>query len=64
MKDLGEVDTILGIKVKRTGNQISLSQSHYIKKILTKFQHLNIKKFNTPFDSSVKLSLNYGRTVA
>nr|KAJ0199823.1 hypothetical protein LSAT_V11C600321130 [Lactuca sativa] len=64
MKDLGEVDTILGIKVKRTGGQISLSQSHYIEKILTKFQHLNIKEFNTPFDSSVKLKVNYGRAVA
>nr|KAJ0214235.1 hypothetical protein LSAT_V11C400171660 [Lactuca sativa] len=59
-----EVDTILGIKVKRTGGQISLSQSHYIEKILTKFQHLNIKEFNTPFDSSVKLKVNYGRAVA
>ena len=58
MKDLGEVDTILGIKVKRTGSQISLSQSHYIEKILTKFQHLNIKEFNTPFKSNVKLSMN------
>nr|KAJ0204663.1 hypothetical protein LSAT_V11C500280120 [Lactuca sativa] len=64
MKDLGEVDTILGIKVKRTGGQISLSQSHYIEKILTKFQHLNIKEFNTPFDSSVKLKVNSGRAVA
>ncbi|KAJ9566879.1 hypothetical protein OSB04_002845 [Centaurea solstitialis] len=60
MKDLGEVDTILGIKVKRTGSQISLSQSHYIEKILTKFQHLNI----TPFDSCVKLGANSGRAVA
>nr|KAJ0190715.1 hypothetical protein LSAT_V11C800406370 [Lactuca sativa] len=64
MKDLGEVDTILGIKVKRTGGQISLSQSHYIEKIMTKFQHLNIKEFNTPFDSSVKLKVNFGRAVA
>nr|KAJ0201752.1 hypothetical protein LSAT_V11C600334860 [Lactuca sativa] len=64
MKDLGEVDTILGIKVKRTGGQISLSQSHYIDKILTKFQHLNIKEFNTPFNSSVKLKVNSGRAVA
>ena len=59
IKDLGEVDTILGIKVKRTDGQISLSQSHYIE-ILTKFQHLNIKEFNTPFDSSVKLNVNSG----
>ncbi|KAJ9536586.1 hypothetical protein OSB04_un000235 [Centaurea solstitialis] len=64
MKDLGEVDTILGIKVKRIGSQISLSQSHYIEKILTKFQHLNIKEFNTPFDSCVKLGANSGRAVA
>jgi hypothetical protein len=64
MKDLGEVDTILGIKVKRNGSQISLSQSHYIEKILTKFQHLNIKEFNTPFDSSLKLDVNSGRAVA
>ncbi|KAJ9551062.1 hypothetical protein OSB04_015107 [Centaurea solstitialis] len=64
MKDLGEVDTILGIKVKRSESQFSLSQSHYIEKILTKFQHLNIKEFNTPFDSSMKLDKNSGRAVA
>ena len=63
MKDRGEVDTILGIKVKRTRSQISLSQSHYIEKILTKFQHLNIKEFNTPFESSVKLGVNSGRAL-
>ncbi|KAJ9547390.1 hypothetical protein OSB04_019933 [Centaurea solstitialis] len=42
MKDLGEIDTILGIKFRRSESEISLSQSHYIEKILTKFQHLNI----------------------
>ncbi|KAJ9562187.1 LOW QUALITY PROTEIN: hypothetical protein OSB04_007347 [Centaurea solstitialis] len=47
MKDLGEVDTILGIKVKRSESEISLNQSHYIEKILTKFQHLNIKVLGT-----------------
>ncbi|GJY38379.1 retrovirus-related pol polyprotein from transposon TNT 1-94, partial [Tanacetum coccineum] len=64
MKDLGEVDTILGVKVRRTNNQISLSQSHYINKILTKFRHLDIKECNTPFDTSVKLEANSGRAVA
>ncbi|KAL7582589.1 uncharacterized protein LOC128128996 [Lactuca sativa] len=64
MKDIGEVDTILGIKVKTTCGQISLSQSHYIEKVLKKFQHLNIKEFITPFDSSVKLNVNSGRAVA
>ena len=64
MKDIGEVDTIVGIKVKSSESQISLSQSHYKDKILTKFQHLNIKEFNTPFDSTVKLQKNSGRVVA
>ncbi|GKE92365.1 retrovirus-related pol polyprotein from transposon TNT 1-94 [Tanacetum coccineum] len=64
MKDLGEVDTILRIKVKRTNDQISLSQSHYIEKILTKFQHLHIKESNVPFEPSVHLKKNSGRVVS
>ncbi|GJZ29427.1 retrovirus-related pol polyprotein from transposon TNT 1-94 [Tanacetum coccineum] len=64
MKDLGEVDTILGIKVKRTNDQISLSQSHYIEKILTKFQDLHIKESNIPFEPSVHLEKNSGRVIA
>ena len=34
MKDLGEADVILGIKIIRDGNHIGLSQSHYIEKVL------------------------------
>lgn len=64
MKDLNEVDTILGIKVKRDNKQVTLSQAHYIDKILTKFSHLGIKGYNTPYDSSVKLTANTGRAVA
>nr|GEX52863.1 zinc finger, CCHC-type [Tanacetum cinerariifolium] len=64
IKDLGEVVTILGIKVKRTNDQICLSQSHYIEKILTKFQHLHIKESNVPFEPSVHLEKNSGRGVA
>nr|GEV77999.1 hypothetical protein [Tanacetum cinerariifolium]GEV80623.1 hypothetical protein [Tanacetum cinerariifolium] len=63
MKDLGEVDIILGIKVKRTNDQISLSQSHYIEKILTKFQQLHKKESNLPFEPSVHLEKNSGRAV-
>ena len=40
MKDLGQVDTILGIKVKRNSGGYVLSQSHYIEKVLNKFSHL------------------------
>ena len=39
MKDLNEVDTILGIKTKRHSEGFSLCQSHYVEKVL---QRLNI----------------------
>jgi hypothetical protein len=46
MKDLDEVNTILGIKVKKHSSGYALNQSHYIKKMLDKFKHLNIKEAN------------------
>ncbi|RVW24418.1 Retrovirus-related Pol polyprotein from transposon TNT 1-94 [Vitis vinifera] len=64
MKDLGEVDTILGIKVKRNSGGYALNQTHYIEKVVSKFSHLKIKDANTPFDSSIKLEKNDGRSVA
>ena len=39
MKDMGEADVILGIRIKREQEQILLSQSHYIEKILSRFNH-------------------------
>jgi hypothetical protein len=64
MKDLKEVDTILGIKVKKHSGGYALCQSHYIEKILLKFQYLGIKEVTTPYDSTVKLIENSGRVVA
>jgi len=64
MKDLGEVDTILGIKVNKHSGGYSLCQSHYIEKVLLKFNYLKFKEANTPYDSSIKLLENSGRVVA
>ena len=64
MKDLNEVDTILGVKVKRHSGGFALFQSHYIEKVLSKFSHLNSKEANTPYDVSSKLTENNGREVA
>jgi hypothetical protein len=64
MKDLDEVDTILGIKVKKHSSGYALNQSHYIEKMLDKFKYLNIKEANTPFDSSMKLNYYCDKTVA
>jgi hypothetical protein len=63
MKDLNEVDTILGIKVKKHSGGYALCQSHYIEKVLLKFKHIGIKEVNTPFDSSIKLNDNSGRAI-
>ena len=39
MKDLNEIDTILGIKIKRHSEGFTLCQSHYVEKVI---QDLNI----------------------
>lgn len=59
MKDMDEVDAILGIY----GGYV-LCQSHYIEKNLNKLNHLGFKEYNIPFDSHIKLVNNYGRAVA
>ena len=64
MNDLGLVDTLLGIKVKRNSGGYELSQTHYVEKVLDKFKHLHFKEVTTLFDSSVKLQKNDGRVVA
>jgi hypothetical protein len=63
MKDLNEVDTILGIKIRKHSRSFVLCQSYYIDKVLNKFNHLNIKVANTPYDVSCKLIENTGRSI-
>ena len=64
MKDLGEIDTILGIKVNKHSRGFSLYQSHYIDMIISKFNPLGIKEANTPLDVCTKLVENSGRFVS
>ena len=40
MKYLNEVDAILGIKIKRHSEGFALCQSHYVEKVLQRFEHL------------------------
>ena len=42
IKDLNEVNIILGIKIKRHSERFSLCQSHYVEKVLQRFEHLLI----------------------
>ena len=58
MKDLGEADVILGIKIIRSVNGLTLTQSSYIEKVLKRFGHFDDKPAPTPFDPSIKLMRN------
>ena len=64
MKDLGEADVILGVKVIRNSNGISLSQSHYVKKVLEKFNVHDDVPAKTPYDVSIHLCKNLGKSVS
>nr|GEX28046.1 hypothetical protein [Tanacetum cinerariifolium] len=58
MKDTGEADVILGIKIKRKNKGIVITQSHYIEKILKKFNREDCSPVSTPMDLVEKLKLN------
>ena len=58
MKDLGEADVILNIKLIKGENGITLSQSHYVEKILGRFGYIDSKPSPTPYDPSVMLRKN------
>jgi hypothetical protein len=59
MKDLGEADVILNIKLLRDeNNRITLVQSHYVEKVLSIFGYADCKSSPTPNDPSVLLQKN------
>lgn len=64
MKDMGVADVILGIKIQRNPDGYTLTQSHYIEKILRRFGHFDDKPVVTPFDPSTRLKKNQGDSVS
>ncbi|GJY68902.1 zinc finger, CCHC-type containing protein [Tanacetum coccineum] len=62
MMDIGEADMILGIKIKREDKGITITQSHYIEKII---KNLNVILLSiiTPLDPTIKLIPNTGKVV-
>nr|GEV51306.1 zinc finger, CCHC-type [Tanacetum cinerariifolium] len=63
MKDMGEADVILGIKIKRENKRIVITQSHYIEKIFKKFNCEDCSSVSTPMDPVEKLKPNTGKPV-
>lgn len=51
---------ILGIKVIRRKNEYILTQSHYIEKVLTRFNYFDFKPKKTPIDPHSSLIRNIG----
>ena len=64
MKDLGVADVILGIKISRTSGGLILSQSHYIKKLLDKFDKYESNITRTPVEINLHLSKNIGQSIS
>ncbi|GJX23446.1 hypothetical protein Tco_0227891 [Tanacetum coccineum] len=64
MKDMGEADVILGIRIKHESNRIAISHSHYIKKVSKKFNYFDCTPVSTPMDTSEKLMPNNGQAVS
>jgi hypothetical protein len=58
MKDMEEADVILNIKLIKGENGITLMQSHYVEKVLSRFGYKNRKPSPTPYDPSLVLQKN------
>ena len=63
MKYLGEANVIFIIKIIRNSEEITLSQSHHVDKVLKKFNHFNCDPMRTPYDPSIHLKKNRGSPV-
>jgi hypothetical protein len=61
MKDLGKANVILNIKLQREGNGgITLVQSHYVEKVLSRYGFSECEPTPTPYDPSKLLKENQG----
>jgi hypothetical protein len=58
MKDMGDADVILNIKLIKGENGITLTQSHYVEKVLSRFGYKDSKPSLTPYDPSLVLQKN------
>nr|GEY71036.1 hypothetical protein [Tanacetum cinerariifolium] len=63
IKDMGEAEVIPGIKIKRKDKGIVITQSHYIEKILKKFNRKDCSPVSTRMDPVGKLKPNTGKPV-
>ena len=56
MKDFGQAKVIIGINVTTSEEGLSLDQSHYIEKIIEKYNYLYCQTACTPYNPSESCS--------
>ena len=61
---MGEADVVLGIRIGRGKGLISLPQSHYIDKVIKRFNESNSTHFETLIDPSVHLVPSSGTPIS
>ncbi|GJX75679.1 zinc finger, CCHC-type containing protein [Tanacetum coccineum] len=64
MKDIREANVIIAIRIKSKSNGTTISQSHYIEKVLKKFNYFDCTSLSTLIDTSEKLMPNNGQAVS
>ena len=64
MKDMGETNMILGVRIIRKRDSILLSREQYTEKLLRKFEYYDFKPMSTPYDANNKLIKNRGESVS
>lgn len=63
MKELDPTDVVLGMKIRETSDEYRLSQFHFVKTVLKKFNHGEAKPASTPCDLTCNLIKNKGDNV-
>jgi Reverse transcriptase (RNA-dependent DNA polymerase) len=62
VKDLGEAEYLLGVKIERESSTVKLTQTSYIKSVLDRFGILECKPTQTPMTDPVPLMMKQSRT--
>jgi hypothetical protein len=55
LKDLGEAEYFLSVKIERESSTVKLTQTSYVKSVLDRFGRLECKPAQTPMSDSVSL---------
>ena len=63
MKNMGEANVILGVKIIRCNSGLMLTKKHYVKRLLKKFGHFDVQVMSTPYDANTHLIKNKGDSI-